>query len=542
MKFPNVTVCPPKGSNTALNYDLTRLRDTFQDSEKIKIAKETKEIFTGSERRKYVNGLLQAVNPENLRNIYQGDQTIPNHVNKTGLKIELTGATGQISTPPAAGDYPIMLYVFNFPKNLDYMVGRTGELIIELVMESNQTSFVHYKEGPMYEFFPHKLTWQAAENYCNERGGHLASVTSDLEMGAVFSTVATTDDLYLINVWLGAGKNETTGKWAWIDGNEWVYDDWYEWNAFEIYDNCLMSHLDAYTFEGTWRSDNCDTSNEFICEFHPDEIVTGSKIFTYDRHDLPAQPLHLWWKSEPLDSQKEREWGNGLILKWRVENKYPDVELASSQLIGYVETPGFKGMYEEELYKADRRAKFTLKLADKLGEIPENSTLIVKVHTEMGSGDGWEEKVLYTTGSTFNYHSERKNWKDAEQVCVGNGGHLASVRNDAEFEELRGLDLAGERSVWLGGTINSEGDWSWIDGHKWNFSCWDSTEYDKYPQYEDRYTKLTLYKSTVWRNLSPMARLHFICRTSGETITGVDERVYEYNARDRGKGCKIPMA
>ena len=27
LKFPTVTVCPPKGSNTALNYDLMKLKN-----------------------------------------------------------------------------------------------------------------------------------------------------------------------------------------------------------------------------------------------------------------------------------------------------------------------------------------------------------------------------------------------------------------------------------------------------------------------------------------------------------------------------------
>ena len=48
LKFPNVTVCPPKGTNTALNYDLTRLDTTFKPSEEEKIQDETKSIFTGN--------------------------------------------------------------------------------------------------------------------------------------------------------------------------------------------------------------------------------------------------------------------------------------------------------------------------------------------------------------------------------------------------------------------------------------------------------------------------------------------------------------
>ena len=41
LKFQNVTVCPPKGTNTALNYDLMRLNNTFKPSEWEKMKNET---------------------------------------------------------------------------------------------------------------------------------------------------------------------------------------------------------------------------------------------------------------------------------------------------------------------------------------------------------------------------------------------------------------------------------------------------------------------------------------------------------------------
>ena len=47
LRFPNVTVCPPKGTNTALNYDLTRLDKTFKTIEREKIRNVTMSIFTG---------------------------------------------------------------------------------------------------------------------------------------------------------------------------------------------------------------------------------------------------------------------------------------------------------------------------------------------------------------------------------------------------------------------------------------------------------------------------------------------------------------
>ena len=76
LRFPSVTVCPPKGTNTALNYDLMRLNNAFKPSEWEKIKEKTKAIFTGNDRTKYEKDLLQVVNPHNLKKIYQGFQTL----------------------------------------------------------------------------------------------------------------------------------------------------------------------------------------------------------------------------------------------------------------------------------------------------------------------------------------------------------------------------------------------------------------------------------------------------------------------------------
>ena len=42
LKFPNVTVCPPKVTNTALNYDLVNLEALFSAAEKDELTKEIK--------------------------------------------------------------------------------------------------------------------------------------------------------------------------------------------------------------------------------------------------------------------------------------------------------------------------------------------------------------------------------------------------------------------------------------------------------------------------------------------------------------------
>ena len=143
-----------------------------------------------------------------------------------------------------------------------------------------------FKVGPMYEHVTVKYHWQRAEDYCRKKGGHLASITSDIDAGAVYSDVDfeayDANDVDMLSVWLGAKKNESSGKWNWIDGKEWVYEDWNENDNVDDHENCLVTYLLYYTFEETWHTYGCNMTNTFICEYQPDEIVTNSKT-----HFLP---------------------------------------------------------------------------------------------------------------------------------------------------------------------------------------------------------------------------------------------------------------
>ena len=59
----------------------------------------------------------------------------------------------------------------------------------------------------------------------------------------------------------------------------------------------------------------------------------------------------------------------------------------------------------------------------------------------------------------------------AEQFCINQGGHLASVGSQEEQEDL--IKVANKRPVWLGGRRRADGaGWEWLDGRKWDFQNW----------------------------------------------------------------------
>ena len=211
----------------------------------------------------------------------------------------------------------------------------------------------------------------------------------------------------------------------------------------------------------------------------------------------------------------------GFSLRWRIENKFPDLELESTDLAGHVETPGFGELADQEFFMASRTNTFTLDLPEDLERIVGEGKLVVNLSVNTKVFEGWKEVVFYSDGPTFKFYPERKNWQATEDACVEKGGHLASLSNWKERKELEALDLGGENQVWLGGTVDpaAEGNWSWSDGEEWDRwsdggQVWDVWE-ENYPTEDPRKTKLAFYsESKLWRNYNPKAWIPYICKTT----------------------------
>ena len=58
LEFPTVTVCPPRGSNTALNHLLEKVKDVnFTEKEKQKLLNISKEVFLEIPNKKHFSAL-----------------------------------------------------------------------------------------------------------------------------------------------------------------------------------------------------------------------------------------------------------------------------------------------------------------------------------------------------------------------------------------------------------------------------------------------------------------------------------------------------
>ena len=146
LDFPIVTVCPPKGSNTALNYDLMQADNnslTEEDREAMK--KAVNDIFLEPSHQMFVNQMEATGNTENLRTIYEGFQTFPKPNGKGILETMMSNNYGEISTPwfgeTVQEDYHKkdrkLQFELEITKNLINQVG-SGSLVIELEVDTRE--------------------------------------------------------------------------------------------------------------------------------------------------------------------------------------------------------------------------------------------------------------------------------------------------------------------------------------------------------------------------------------------------------------------
>ena len=144
LDFPTVTVCPPRGSHTALNHDLIKAGNqslTQEDRENLKQA--AYDIFTKGSHDEYVLAMVEAANPGNLEQIYQGYQAPPRPYGDGGFETRMWNNEGGYQTPGFGGEYDERFYkadrvyhaVLEFPADLAEQVGG-GRLVVEVEVDT----------------------------------------------------------------------------------------------------------------------------------------------------------------------------------------------------------------------------------------------------------------------------------------------------------------------------------------------------------------------------------------------------------------------
>ena len=176
-------------------------------------------------------------------------------------------------------------YELNLPDNIRELVGE-GKLVISVETNGNWSFFAPKNKTLLYK---EKLNASAAEEFCVNQGGHLASVGSEEDQKELDKVAGRKP------VWLGGRRKEGGDEWEWLDGSPWLYQNWQTFPEFGIYGPNTDQGYDCMdTNDGHWFSTLCRHKKYFICVNHPIKM-TGNHNLVFKSPSLVNQELYFCW-------------------------------------------------------------------------------------------------------------------------------------------------------------------------------------------------------------------------------------------------------
>ena len=521
LDFPTVTVCPPKNSNTALNYDLMRARNMTLSKEKRESLREKLyEIFNPVPlHEEYIRLMESAANFGNLKAIYDGYQSVPRPTEHAGLKVLMWNIEGSLETPwygedvdstDLNGQVQEFQMVLEFPANLVDNIGH-GKLVIKIEKESGEDvgeEVVEYWEGHKYELYTRTKTWQDADTFCEGRGGHLASIKSEKEQQEI-SMTSQGDP-----VWVGGSDKKEEGTWSWSDGSNFSFTNWEAGygNRGEN-SNCLRS-------EGLkWIDASCDSHRAFICQ-NKAQAMDGVRnlTFEYSKAELKFTTFQVWYTRQ-ADAKGDMSKRTGVRLSWKLTNPLMKLEVSTSELGRTLHMPGWGKDFERKSYESDFEYTASLKFPENLPEQVGNGTLVIELEVDTRQEEGWVEDVKYWKGEKYRFKNKDMTWMEADNKCQEEEARLASVLSEEEQHEVNAVGGIHHWATWIGASDReNEGEWTWVDGSPWSFTNWG-------PYYKNTENRncivMYMMDEGEWDSLrSCTYKLPFLCKAAQTTLAG----------------------
>lgn len=140
--------------------------------------------------------------------------------------------------------------------------------------------------GHTYHVYDESMTWEEAKQYCENSGGHLATITSE-EENTIISNLISNSNYTKSMYWLGGYKD---GDWKWITDESFVYANWNygeptnTQKCIVMYTALAKSNVHNQAKHGMWLDNPNNgigswsvSKTGFICEFG-DVITPPNRI------------------------------------------------------------------------------------------------------------------------------------------------------------------------------------------------------------------------------------------------------------------------
>ena len=290
LQLPAITVCPPEGSNTALNVDLMRVNESFTEEKKNRLYADAKQMFVRRYQNKYQENLFDLTEKNNLEQIYEGYQSVPKDDGSGTIEIKLSASMGSISNNGLKDKY--IHYILEFPPNR----AKKSSVMVFLKRPFELSTHIKYREGDQYQYHPVALPWVEAEELCVSSGGHLASLHSKQEQEKVQKLIKKG----VTAVWIG-GHDQGGRDWVWADNSSWDFSNWSPGEP-SGQNECVW--LDPQDPALTWADTDCGARLPPVCVV--DKVkLTESRTITINQG---INTFHIWIHPQNITSPISFSW------------------------------------------------------------------------------------------------------------------------------------------------------------------------------------------------------------------------------------------
>ncbi|MHC4248043.1 MAG: lectin-like protein [Planctomycetota bacterium] len=134
--------------------------------------------------------------------------------------------------------------------------------------------------GHRYKLYEQKMAWHDAKRFCEERGGHLVTITSKEENDFVTSLARASGDF----VWIGFSDEAREGEWEWVTGEPSTFTAWGQGPGTEGRvqpDNWNGNQDVAILHRGAnwkWDDSHAHVQLAFVCEWEPGAAVATAPV------------------------------------------------------------------------------------------------------------------------------------------------------------------------------------------------------------------------------------------------------------------------
>ena len=358
LDFPTITICPPTGYNTALNYDLVQAgKLALTKEDRINIVSAARKAFLVDSYNDFSDLMLAVTNPTNIEAINSGLQRAPTLYSQDGFEVTSWSPSGSISTPwfgqKLGGDSNLDQLFYKTNHSYHYILDMrhipssetlNKNLVLVLEIEVNTRmvklwkEIVQISEGApkSFKYYSQEMKWEKIDQYCIYEGGRFASILTEEEQTQAESVLPSTrntrgsDDS---DSWIGGTIDAC--QITWLDGSPASSFDNFEkacTSGSGEGKQCLKIEHTLTNNTKYWTTQNCEARGDedeklfkksFLCQFESVSFTEPTKK-TIKLPFEASMKIELWWNYTFQGQFLLDNWTNktmtGFNMTWHVED------------------------------------------------------------------------------------------------------------------------------------------------------------------------------------------------------------------------------